>query len=103
MRNLFTILIFLAGNLYSGAQQTAPQAIYDPRVFNAEDYLNIYPDLMNAYGAGNSAGARDHWLKYGLANEGRRASLIFDPQYYLQNNPDLATALDRKSTRLNSS
>src|SRR5205807_1582075 len=60
---------------------------------NAEDYLNIYPDLMNAYGEGNNAGASDHWLKYGLANEGRRASLIFDPQYYLQNNPDLAAGL----------
>ena len=72
MKNSFVILILLVGSLYSG-EKTAPQAIYDPRVFNAEDYLNIYPDLMNAYGEGNSAGASDHWLKYGLVNEGRRA------------------------------
>src|SRR5262249_3615590 len=46
-----------------------------------------YPDLMRAYG-GTRQGA-DHWQQQGLPKEGRRASVIFDAQYYLQHNPAL--------------
>lgn len=59
-----------------------------PLVFTAADYLNIHPDVMNAYGPSGSKGAGDHWNTQGL-NQGRQASLIFDPQYYLANNDDL--------------
>jgi hypothetical protein len=59
-----------------------------PEEFNASLYLNIYPDLMNVYG-NNLTAATDHWKNWGLPQEGRRASQIFDPKYYLQHNPDL--------------
>src|SRR5205085_6321460 len=58
-----------------------------PAVFDLADYLNLYPDMMRAY-AGTTQAA-DYWLQTGLPKEGRRASVIFDPQYYLERNPDL--------------
>lgn len=63
-----------------------------PEIFNVYVYEGIYPDLMNAYGSGNLTGATNHWINQGLPVEGRRASLIFDPVYYLNHNSDLKTA-----------
>jgi hypothetical protein len=65
-------------------------AIGGPEEFNAALYVNIYPDLMNVYGSNLSA-ATTHWKNWGLP-AGRRASPIFDPQYYLQHNSDIQSA-----------
>lgn len=59
-----------------------------PEVFNVSVYEGIYPDIFNAYGTGNTQGATNHWTSIGLPG-GRRASIIFDPAYYLQNNADV--------------
>jgi hypothetical protein len=63
-----------------------------PEVFNVNVYEGVYPDIINAYGSGNLTGATNHWTNQGLPIEGRRASIIFDPVYYLAHNSDLRTA-----------
>src|SRR5947209_2373577 len=92
MKKLIAVIILLLATLCIGQAAPAP-GVTDPKVFNAEDYLNSYADLGSGYGTSNIASAKEHWTIWGLPKEGRRASLIFDPQYYLQNNPDLASAL----------
>lgn len=91
MKKLPALAVFLIALFSLGQTASAPSGITDPKVFNAEDYLNTYVDLGSGYGTTNIAAAREHWTIQGLPQEGRRASLIFDPQYYLQNNPDLAS------------
>jgi hypothetical protein len=59
-----------------------------PEVFDVTVYEGIYPDIFNAYGTGNTTGATNHWINVGLP-AGRRASIIFDPVYYLNNNPSI--------------
>jgi hypothetical protein len=85
MKRYFAVFIFSVCAVPLFAQQ-AP----NPEVFNVEDYLNIYSDLTTSTQA-----AVTHWTTYGLPKEGRRASIIFDPDYYLQNNPDLSLAFGR--------
>jgi hypothetical protein len=58
--------------------------------FDANAYENIYPDIKNVYGT-NLAGATSHYQLFGLP-AGRRGGVIFDPVFYLQNNPDLLAA-----------
>lgn len=41
-----------------------------PADFDAQKYLQLNPDLVAAYGAGNTAQATNHWLNWGQA-EGR--------------------------------
>jgi hypothetical protein len=84
-----TIRVFLV--LAAFAAAIAAPAQTQPEVFNADVYIHIYPDLLNALGGSNTQGAQNHWLCCGI-NEGRRASIIFDPVYYLNNNPDLLAA-----------
>jgi hypothetical protein len=60
-----------------------------PEVFDVNVYEGIYPDIFNAYGS-NTGGAQYHWLNFGLP-EGRRASFIFDPVYYIAHNPGVPT------------
>jgi hypothetical protein len=66
--------------------------------FDLSIYLR-YDDMQGAYRYDSRAGGRrgqieglvglfDHWAKHGV-NEGRRASLEFDPAYYIKQNPDL--------------
>jgi hypothetical protein len=71
------------------AAQDEP-ALVDPHVFDAEFYLDHYPDLSAAFGHDVMA-ARNHWLTYGI-DEGRRGSREFDVQFYLGHYPDLQTA-----------
>ena len=61
-----------------------------PEVFDVNVYEGIYPDLLNAYGR-NTSGAQNHWVNQGLPVEGRRASFIFDPVYYIAHNPGVPT------------
>ncbi|HEX4965759.1 MAG TPA: hypothetical protein VF173_33425 [Thermoanaerobaculia bacterium] len=75
--------------------QSPPSSPPDPTIggpeeFNAAVYVNIHPDLMNVYGSNLSA-ATVHWKNWGLP-AGWRGGQIFDPQYYLQHNPDLLAA-----------
>jgi hypothetical protein len=61
--------------------------------FDAQFYLNTYPDLKAAFGR-DFAAALDHWLTYGL-KEGRRGSFNFDAQFYLNTYPDLKAAFGK--------
>ncbi len=65
--------------------------LLDPRVFNAQHYLALYPDLQKAFGSQNYQAATTHWLTYGI-REGRRGSLVLDPKFYLSNYQDLQKA-----------
>ena len=79
------LLAFLLLTLALSAQ-TAPES----DAFDAATYVNIYTDLLNAYGT-DLQQAREHWKIQGLPKEGRQGSILFDPHYYLENNPDLRT------------
>ncbi len=54
-------------------------------------YLNQNPALAEAFGPNNRQKAIAHFALYGI-NENRRSSLIFDPNFYRENNPDLQAA-----------
>lgn len=56
-------------------------------VFDADFYINKYPDLKKAYGTDYKK-LYSHFLKYGI-KEGRQAHINFDVKYYLNNNKDL--------------
>lgn len=68
----------------------APTPAPPDLTFDANAYENIYPDIKNVYG-NNLAGATSHYQQFGLP-AGRRGWIIFDPVFYLQNNPDLLAA-----------
>ena len=59
-------------------------------LFDATYYANCYSDLRNAFGA-DEAALRNHYISCGI-KEGRTASPIFDPKWYLANNSDVADA-----------
>ncbi|HEY2170031.1 MAG TPA: hypothetical protein VGJ30_10435, partial [Candidatus Angelobacter sp.] len=74
---LFSAFLFLATpSLFAQTQL---------EVFDVTVYEGIYPDIFNAYGTGNTSGATNHWINFGLPG-GRRASIIFDPVYYVTTN-----------------
>ena len=56
-------------------------------VFDADFYINKYPDLKKAYGTDYTK-LYSHFVKYGI-KEGRQAHINFDVKYYLNNNKDL--------------
>lgn len=58
--------------------------------FNADFYLDMYPDLRRAFGDDHNA-ALTHWINTGIY-EGRIASSEFDVKYYLDSYPDLQKA-----------
>lgn len=58
--------------------------------FNAELYNMLYVDLQNAFG-GNTDLLKEHYKIYGI-KEGRIASYVFDPIYYLNKYEDLKNA-----------
>lgn len=60
-------------------------------VFDAEFYLNYYPDLREAFKT-DLVQARNHWLSKGLSIEGRRGSREFDVKFYLSRYADLKNA-----------
>jgi hypothetical protein len=75
------VSIFISANLFAQTQ---------PEVFDVNVYEGIYPDLFNVYGS-NTNGAQNHWVNQGLPQQGRRASFIFDPVYYIAHNPGVPT------------
>lgn len=64
--------------------------------FDANFYLNRYPDLRNAFGY-NYQAALNHWNLSGI-KEGRRASREFDVLFYLSQYPDLKAAFGTNYT-----
>ncbi len=58
----------------------------DPEVFNWKEYLEMYPDVAQAFQG--QSGAETHWTYYGI-NEGRNGSKTFSPSTYLQLYPEL--------------
>ncbi len=59
-------------------------------VFDADYYLNKYPDV-NEWANGSKDRALDHFINYGMS-EGRRGSEAFDVQSYYNEYPDLRAA-----------
>ena len=59
-------------------------------VFDADYYLNKYPDV-NEWANGSKNKALDHFINYGMS-EGRRGSEAFDVQSYYNEYPDLRAA-----------
>ena len=59
-------------------------------VFDADYYLNMYPDV-NEWANGSKDKALDHFINYGMS-EGRRGSEAFDVQSYYNEYPDLRAA-----------
>src|SRR5690349_9285971 len=84
------VIFLLAGLGPAGLRAQVDPTIGAPEEFNASTYVNIYPDLMNVYGSNLSA-ATTHWKNWGLP-AGRRATAVFDPQYYLAHNSDIQQA-----------
>jgi len=67
----------------------------DPRVFDANWYLQNYSDLKAAFGSDTNA-ATNHWIKHGV-NEGRQGTLMFSSPQYLSMYSDLQTAFGSKN------
>ena len=63
-------------------------------LFDAELYYSLYPDLQQAFGY-NSEALKQHYLNCGI-KEGRIASYVFNPVYYLNNNADVKKAFGAK-------
>lgn len=64
-------------------------------MFDGDLYFNLYPDLQRAIGY-DVVALREHYINFGL-KEGRVASYIFDPAYYLNNNKDVKKAFGAKA------
>lgn len=56
--------------------------------FDADFYLQAYPEARDAIAAGHYASAIDHFLS-DLRNQRRRPNPYFDPTYYLEQNPNV--------------
>ena len=95
-----TTVISTEGAASYAQQQLIDRAYFvrDNPHFDLSIYLR-YDDMQGAYNYDSRAGGTegqvrglvglfDHWAKHGV-NEGRRASLEFDPAYYIKQNPDL--------------
>lgn len=64
--------------------------IYPQYVFDAEYYVENYPDLKAVYGTDKTK-LLQHFLEYGI-KEGRKSSAVFDVKYYLEANQDVRNA-----------
>src|SRR4051812_26052154 len=78
---------WLNNGIYEG-RQPAPW-------FHPAQYLEVYVDLRNAFGPANYVAATQHYLTHGIS-EGRQGAPfdrdVFDWQFYLANNPEVARA-----------
>lgn len=62
--------------------------------FNEHFYNNMYCDVDDAVNSGNIISGIEHFCLWGI-EEGRRPNLAYDQNYYLQNNPDVAEAVNQ--------
>ena len=89
---LFAVALMLLLTVNSSA--TVDKAMVTNEVktitFDADYYLNTYPDLKAAFGNDSNA-AYEHFLVHGIS-EGRCAKLTFDIAYYLNSYKDLQDA-----------
>ncbi len=89
---LFAVALMLLLTVNSSA--TVDKAMVTNEVktitFDADYYLNTYPDLKAAFGNDSNA-AYEHFLDHGIS-EGRCAKLTFDVAYYLNSYKDLQDA-----------
>lgn len=60
--------------------------------FNANYYVQTYPDVLVAISQGIFKSAEEHFEKFG-AKEGRNPNANFDSKYYLANNADVLEAV----------
>ena len=84
------LLVILAMILFLAIFSVKVNATTSDITFNAEYYLDNYPDLKNAFGS-NYQSAYEHFTQYGI-KEGRVASIVFDVKAYINNYPDLTSA-----------
>ena len=63
-------------------------------MFDAELYYSLYLDLQQAFGY-NPEALKQHYLTWGV-KEGRIASYVFNPVYYLNNNADVKKVFGAK-------
>lgn len=82
----YTVTVELSGKTAS-INVTVPIPDMTPYMFDSEYYANKYPDLRGH----DESWLRWHWENCGI-KEGRQASPVFDPVYYLNNNQDLKVA-----------
>jgi ELWxxDGT repeat protein len=61
-------------------------------LFNAQDYLTQYPDVIEAIRVGFVSDALDHFTRFGEA-EGRSPSKLFDSHFYIAKYPDVVPAI----------
>lgn len=84
-----------SGNQSSGGQSSLSSSDAKALTFNAVFYADSYSDLKSAFGY-NEAALYNHYIQYGI-REGRSASPVFDPMYYLNHNSDLVAAYGNKN------
>lgn len=84
--------------LNHGHQETRDPSPY----FDQSDYLTFNSDVANAVNNGAFQSAFEHYIKFGADEEGRFpliafsfAESIYNEQFYLRNNPEVATAVAR--------
>lgn len=88
------ILLILALLLLS-ATPTMANWWAEPVIFEATYYADQNPGVREQLGY-DEAKLINHWARFGL-KEGRRSSPVFDVQYYLKLNPDIANAVGKNN------
>ena len=89
---LFAVALMLLLTVNSSATVDKAMVTNEAKTitFDANYYLNTYPDLKAAFGNDSNA-AYEHFLDHGIS-EGRCAKLTFDVAYYLNSYKDLQDA-----------
>lgn len=64
----------------------------DADLFDADAYLDQYPDIAAALAAGQLSSARQHYDQWGKS-EGRNPNALFNEAWYLLRNPDVAAGV----------
>lgn len=82
----------------AAAMRRVRSNLTDARLFNAQLYLDLNPDVATQVGANNLKAARRHWIDHGI-DEGRVASTVFDAKFYEQANPVLASRVGKGDYR----
>lgn len=62
-------------------------------VFDADFYVNSYPDVRHALDKKMIEGAAEHYYTTGYFESRMPKKILVDEKFYLQNNPDVASAI----------